>query len=173
MYTIGHSTRTLEEFLALLKEHSIEILVDVRRWPSSKRCPHFNRDDLERSLGEEGLRYKWIGVRLGGYRREGLGEESPNKGWRRMGFRNYADYAISEDFGKGLEELIRVAETERTVIMCAEKHYWRCHRTIISDHLTVRGHQVTHIIERGKTKKHPITTFAVFRNGILKYPEKE
>ena len=84
----------MEEFLALLKDHSIEILVDVRRWPSSKRCPHFIRDVLERVLGEEGLRYEWLGERLGGYRRQGLGERSLAKGWWSTGFRNYADYAL-------------------------------------------------------------------------------
>ena len=172
MYTIGHSIRTLEEFIALLKEHEIEILVDVRRWPTSKRSPHFNRDNLEKAIAEEGLRYVWLGESLGGYRREGLGDESPNKAWRSGGFRNYADHALSEDFKKGMEELLRLAETGRTVVMCAEKHYWRCHRMIISDHLTVRGQHVIHIVEKGKTREHRLTPFGVLRDGVLTYPGK-
>lgn len=173
MYTVGHSTRTLDEFLALLKEHGIEILVDVRRWPTSRRSPHFNRDSLEEALVEKGVRYVWLGESLGGYRREGLGEGSPNKAWRSRGFRNYADHALSEDFNRGVEELLRLAETGRTAYMCAEKHYWRCHRMIISDHLSARGRMVVHIIDKGRTRRHRLTPFTVFRDGVVTYPPRK
>jgi len=170
MYTIGHSTRTLEEFLELLKEHDIEILVDVRRWPTSSRSPHFNREALEKALAREGVRYVWLGESLGGYRRRGLGEESPNKAWRSRGFRNYADHALSEEFRKGLEVLLSLAKTGRTAFMCAEKQYWRCHRQIISDHLVARGQCVVHIIEKGKSRKHNLTAFVFVRDGVVTYP---
>ena len=170
MYTIGHSTRTLEGFLELLKEHGIEILVDVRRWPTSKRRPHFNQEALKEGLAREGVQYVWLGESLGGYRRRGLGEESPNKAWRSRGFRNYADHALSEEFKKGLRVLLSLAETRRTAVMCAEKQYWRCHRQIISDHLVVKGHRVVHIIEKGKVRGHKLTSFAVVRDGVVTYP---
>ena len=170
MYTIGHSTRTLEVFLELLKEHGIEILVDVRRWPTSRRSPHFNRDALEEALARVGVRYVWLGESLGGYRLRGLGEESPNKAWRRRGFRNYADHALSEEFRKGLGVLLGLAEAGRTAFMCAEKQYWRCHRQIISDHLVAMGHRIVHIIEKGKVRRHKFTPFAVVRDGVVTYP---
>jgi len=173
MYTVGHSTRELDDFLALLKEHSIEILVDVRRWPTSRRSPHFNRESLRKTLAEAGIRYAWLGESLGGYRREGLGDGSPNKGWRSGGFRNYADHALSEDFNRGLEELLRLAEAGRAAYMCAEKHFWRCHRRIISDHLTARGGRVVHIVDREMTRGHQLAPFAVFRDGVLTYPPRK
>ena len=172
MYTIGHSTRTIEEFLRLLKEHGVEILVDIRRWPTSKRCPHFDRTGLEASLGEEGMEYVWLGGSLGGYREEGLGEASPNKGWESGGFRNYADHALSEEFRRGLGEVLRIAEGGRAALMCAEKHYWRCHRRIISDHLVARGVPVAHIVEGSRTVGHRLTGFAVVRDGVPVYPPR-
>jgi len=172
MYTIGHSTRTIDEFLRLMKEHGVAILVDVRRWPTSRRCPHFGRASLEASLREEGMRYVWLGGSLGGYREEGLGEVSPNKGWESDGFRNYADHALSEEFRMGLEEVRRLAEEGRAVLMCAEKHYWRCHRRIISDHLVVLGVPVAHIVESGRTVRHRLTGFAVVRDGVPVYPPR-
>lgn len=105
-----------------------------------------------------------------GYRREGLGEVSPNKARGSRGFRNYADHALSEEFKKGVEKLLHLAETGRTAIMCAEKHYWRCHRRIISDHLAAWGIEVVHIVERGKTRRHRFTSFAVVEDGAPTYP---
>jgi uncharacterized protein (DUF488 family) len=172
IYTIGHSTLAIHDFLALLKEHDIEVLVDVRRWPMSRRYPQFNRDNLEEVLESEGMRYVWLGESLGGYRREGLGERSPNGGWRNEGFRNYADYALTGGFEAGLGELLRMAATGKTVIMCAEKHYWRCHRRIISDYIVSRGQRVTHIVERGKTEEHRLTDFASVVNGSVTYPSR-
>jgi len=162
----------MDEFLALLKEHDIEILVNVRRWPMSRRYPNFNRDNLKEVLESEGIRYVWLGESLGGYRREGLGGDSPNVGWKSKGFRNYADYALTEGFKAGLGELIRIAEMGKTVVMCAEKHYWRCHRRIISDYLVSRELRVVHIIEKGKTEDHRLTEFANIVEGSVIYPAR-
>lgn len=172
LYTIGHSTRSLEELVALLKEHDVQILADVRMWPASRRNPQFNRENLEKTLLEKGITYEWLGDSLGGYRREGLGEKSPNKAWRSQGFRNYADYTLTEEFRRGMERLLSLAERGRVAYMCAEKYYWRCHRRIVSDYLKAKGHQVTHIIEKGETREHELTAFAEMRNGVLLYPEK-
>lgn len=125
MYTIGHSTRTIDEFLRLLKEHGVEILVDVRSWPTSRRSPHFKRASLEASLREEGIRYAWLGGSLGGYREEGFGEASPNKGWESGGFRKYADHALSEEFRRGLEEVLRLAEGVGRQDRVAQAHRFR------------------------------------------------
>ncbi len=172
MYTIGHSTRIIDEFLWLLKEHGVEILVDVRRWPTSQRCLHFDRASLEASLRKEGIEYMWLGGSLGGYRKEGFSEASPNKGWESSGFRNYADHALTEEFRRGIEEVLRLAEGGRAALMCAEKHYWRCHRRIISDHLVARGVPMAHIVEGGRTVGHRLTGFAVIRDGVPVYPPR-
>lgn len=170
MYTIGHSTRTINEFLTLLREYDIETLVDVRRWPTSKRSPHFDRESLEKALAEDCIKYVWMGEALGGYRREGLGERSPNKGWSSGGYRNYADHALTEKFQRALERLLRLDEAGTTAIMCAEKQYWRCHRRIISDHLTAKWIQVIHIVDRDDFRRHRLTPFAVVREGVVVYP---
>lgn len=170
LYTIGHSTKSFEELIELLREHAIQILVDVRSWPSSNRYPHFNRENLAKSLQENGVRYEWLGEQLGGYRKKGLGEESPNKAWRSQGFRNYADHTTTEQFREGVKKLLKLAECGRVALMCAEQLYWRCHRRIISDYLTVKGHAVTHIVSKGKTEKHELTSFARAINGELRYP---
>jgi uncharacterized protein (DUF488 family) len=172
IYTIGHSNRSLEEFLELLGEHCIEALVDVRRWPTSSRYPHFNGDRLREALETRGVEYLWLGDILGGYRRRGLGEASPNKGWSSGGFRNYADYALTEEFRRGLERILELAVRKRTAVMCSERFYWRCHRRIISDHLLARGVEVLHVIEGGKTRRHRLTRFAVVRDGVPIYPPR-
>jgi len=171
-FTIGHSNRSLSELISLLKENRIEILIDVRSWPSSKKYPHFNRDILSESLRTEGIKYLWLGKELGGYRKGGLGDRSPNKGWNSIGFRNYADHTLSEEFRTGIRQILRYAEKRRVAYMCAEKFYWRCHRRIISDYLVAKGHQVTHIIDRQETRKHRITRFARVVNGRLTYPSR-
>ncbi len=172
-FTIGHSNRSLSELISLLKEYNIEVLIDVRSWPGSKKYPHFNRDILRERLAAEGIRYLWLGKELGGYRKDGLGERSPNKAWSSIGFRNYADHTLSEDFRKGINEILRYAEKQRVAYMCAEKFYWRCHRRIISDYLVAKGHHVTHIIDRQETRKHRLTRFARVVNGRLIYPESD
>jgi uncharacterized protein (DUF488 family) len=170
LFTIGHSTRTSEEFLDLLREHSVQVLVDVRRWPSSRLHPQFNNEELKESLGGERIAYVWLGKELGGYRREGLGEKSPNKAWNNGGFRNYADHTLTEEFQKGIKKLLNYAENRKAAYMCAEKFYWRCHRRIISDYLKACDHQITHIIEKGKTKEHKLPDFAQMKNRKLTYP---
>ncbi|MEM2942475.1 MAG: DUF488 domain-containing protein [Candidatus Bathyarchaeia archaeon] len=170
LYTIGHSTRNLEEFIELLRENGIRILVDVRSWPSSSRHPHFNRMTLPDVLKKHGVMYQWLGKQLGGYRKKSLREESPNLGWRSLGFRNYADHTLTEKFRDGIRRLLELAEKEPVALMCAERLYWRCHRRVISDYLKVKGHDVTHILDKGKTEEHRLTSFAKVVNGELRYP---
>jgi uncharacterized protein (DUF488 family) len=165
--TIRHSTRSSEEFVELLRQNDIRILVDVRSWPSSLRYPHFSRDSLARILEQNGVRYEWLGEQLGGYRKKGLGEESPNKGWRSLGFRNYADHTMTEQFREGVGKLLGLADDGRLALMCAEQLYWR--HSIISDYLTVKGHTVTHIVSKGKTQQHMMTSFAKNVDGELRY----
>ncbi len=170
LFTIGHSTRTFEEFYDLLKENSIQVLVDVRSWPSSKRYPQFNRENLQKSLEVEGIKYVWLGEDLGGYRKKGLGEKSPNKAWTSEGFRNYADHTLTEEFERGIEKMLGLAENQKVAYMCAEKFYWQCHRRIISDYLKVKGNQIIHIVEKGKIIEHELTSFAKIKDGKLIYP---
>jgi uncharacterized protein (DUF488 family) len=170
LFTIGHSTRTFQEFSALLTEWRIEVLADVRSWPSSTRNPQFSREALKESLEGEGITYVWLGRELGGFRKEGLGRKSPNKAWKTAGFRNYADYTMSDEFRNGVEKLLSIAEKRRVTFMCAEKFYWRCHRRIISDYLKVQGHQVIHIVEEGRSVEHQLSGFARVKNGKLTYP---
>nr|MDO8079318.1 DUF488 domain-containing protein [Candidatus Freyarchaeota archaeon] len=170
LFTIGHSTRTFEEFCNLLKEHDIQVLVDVRSLPGSKRSPQFNRENLQKSLEEKGIKYVWLGEELGGYRKKGLGEESPNKAWSEESFRNYADHTLTQEFERGIEKLLSLAEKQRAAYMCAEKFYWQCHRRIISDYLTVKGHQITHIIDEGKDIEHELPDFAKVKDENLTYP---
>lgn len=170
LFTIGHSTRTFDELYNLLKMHSIEVLVDVRSFPSSKRNPQFDRVNLQKSLEERGIKYVWLGRELGGYRKRGLGEESPNKAWTSKGFRNYADHTLTREFREGIEKLLSLAEKQRVAIMCAEKFYWQCHRRIISDYLTVKGHQIIHIIDKEKEIGHKLPNFSEIKDGNLTYP---
>lgn len=171
LFTIGHSTKTFDEFYNLLKMHSIEILVDVRSFPNSKRNPQFNQVNLQKSLEERGIRYVWLGRELGGYRKKGLGEESPNKAWTSKGFRNYADHTLTEEFREGIEKILSLAEKQRVAIMCAEKFYWQCHRRIISDYLKIGGHQIIHILEKGEVIEHKLTSFAEVKDGRLVYSQ--
>ena len=159
-----------EEFLELLCEHDIRILADVRSFPSSHRYPHFNRESLAETLQLHAIGYEWLGEQLGGYRKKGLGEDSPNKAWKSQGFRNYADYTMTEPFREGIRRLLEVAKNRRLAFMCAEQLYWRCHRRIISDYLKVKGHTVIHILGKGKTEEHGLTSFAKAVNGELRYP---
>jgi len=170
LYTIGHSTRTLEEFIGLIDQYGIRILVDVRTWPTSRRYPHFGREGLAEELKKHRIKYEWLGDQLGGLRRKGLEKDSPNKAWRSQGFRNYADHTMTEPFREGIRRLLELAECGRLAYMCAEQLYWRCHRRIISDYLKVKGHTVTHILSAGKTQEHELTSFAKVVDGELRYP---
>ena len=166
-YTIGHSTRTLEEFVAVLQAHSIQTLADIRSFPMSRRLPHFNRESLEQTLPKAGIRYVWI-KELGGRRRK-IREDSPNIALRSPSFRNYADYMLTAEFEHGIAELIALAEHSRTAYMCAERVYFRCHRMLVSDWLTARGHEVFHIDAAGPVKTHTLMDEARLANGQLIY----
>ncbi len=167
IWSIGHSTRSWEEFLALLREHGIVLLADVRHFPSSARVPWTNRDGLAARLASAGIAYQHL-VDLGGYRTPR--PDSRNTGWRNAGFRGYADYMDTPEFSAALGRLVAVARERRTVIMCAEAVPWRCHRGLLSDALLVRGIQVVHILAPGKTQDHRLTPFAKVHAGRVTYP---
>jgi len=170
IWTVGHSNRSWEEFAALLREHSIETLCDVRSWPGSRKYPHFERAALERLLGDEGIAYRWMGAPLGGRRRKGLGPASPNKAIASVGFRNYADHMLSGEFRAALDELIALASASRTAVMCAEAVPERCHRRFLADALSARGVRVVHIVGRGRWREHRPTPGAFFAGESVTYP---
>jgi uncharacterized protein (DUF488 family) len=167
LYTIGHSTRTQDEFLATLQAHSIQTLVDIRSFPVSRRLPHFNRESLEKTLPAAGIRYRWL-KELGG-RRGKIRDDSPNVALRNDSFRNYADYMLTDDFHRGIAELIKLAGQSRTAYMCAERVYFRCHRMLVSDWLLAHGHEVLHIDGIGSTKSHTLMAEARIRDGQVIY----
>ena len=152
LYTIGHSTRTLEDLIEALQAHEIQALVDIRAFPMSRRLPQFNRESLETSFSSAGIRYVWMKA-LGGYRKK-IREDSPNIALRNATFRNYADYMLTEEFEAAMAKLIALPETSRTAYMCAERVYFRCHRMLVSDWLVAHGHEVMHIDGTGPTKPH-------------------
>jgi uncharacterized protein (DUF488 family) len=167
IWTIGHSTRSIEDFIAALEANAIKLLVDVRSLPGSNRYPQFNKEALARSLGEHGIRYEHF-PELGGLRKPK--KDSRNTAWRNASFRGYADYMETEEFRKGVERLIDLAQqTGPAAIMCAEAVWWRCHRALISDFLKARGIEVTHIIDIGKIESHPYTSAARIVDGGLSY----
>jgi len=167
LYTIGHSTRTWDEFIEVLKAHSVETLADIRSFPMSRRLPHFNREFLERTLPEAGIRYVWLPA-LGG-RRKKIRDDSPNVALRNDSFRNYADYMLTSEFQRGIIELIAIAERSRAAYMCAERLYFRCHRMLVSDWLVAHGHEVLHIDGSGPTKRHELMPEARIIEGQLIY----
>jgi uncharacterized protein (DUF488 family) len=166
VWTIGHSTRALEDFVSILLSHRIEALVDVRRFPASRRFPQFHADVLSAALATHGIAYCWI-ESLGGRRR--AGSASPNTGWRHAAFRGYADHIATEEFAAGLTELMLIAGGLRTTIMCAEILWWRCHRRLIADVLTVLGERVEHIRDERVTELHRLGPPARIVNGELTY----
>jgi uncharacterized protein (DUF488 family) len=149
--TVGHSTRQAGEFIALLCRHGVELLVDVRRYPGSRRHPHFNREALAEALGDAGIGYRHM-EELGG-RRDAL-PESTNMAWRNASFRGYADYMASPPFQAALDQVIEAARRNTVALMCAEAVPWRCHRNLISDALTARGVEVRHILGDGAPSLH-------------------
>ena len=167
LWTIGHSTRTNEEFLALLSAQGIARLVDVRRYPGSRRYPHFHSDALAESLTEAGLTYRHM-PNLGG--RRVASPDSSNKGWKNASFRGYADYMQTDEFQEALKTLRAEATRSRTVIMCAEAVPWRCHRSLIADRLLTSGWNVWHILGPGQVQTHRLTAFAVVQGDRLLYP---
>jgi uncharacterized protein (DUF488 family) len=166
IWTIGHSTRSIDELLAVLSAHHIEAIVDVRRFPGSRRLPQFAAETLEASLAASGIDYRWIAA-LGGRRRPD--PSSPNDGWRHPAFRAYADHIATEEFAAGLFELLMIAGGLGTAIMCAEILWWRCHRRIIADVLTSLGHEVRHIRDAGEAELHRLGPPARLVGGVLMY----
>jgi uncharacterized protein (DUF488 family) len=169
IYTIGHSTRTIEQFIELLKAHNIEELVDVRTIPRSRHNPQFGEEELAASLQKAGIAYKHI-ARLGGLRH--TSKDSVNLGWQNTSFRGFADYMATAEFQAGLDELTELAEKKTVAIMCAEAVPWRCHRSLIADALTVEGWQVLHIQSRKTASPHELTTFLKVQDGKLRYPPR-
>ena len=167
LWTIGHSTRTWPDFLALLREHRIGRLVDVRQLPRSRHVPWTDRDALRPSLDESGIRYEHV-VDLGGFRRPR--PDSPNTGLRSAGFRGYADHMATDAFGRALERLLGLLEDERVGVMCAEAVPWRCHRSILSDAFVARGARVIHILAPGAVRDHTLSPIAVVHDGRVTYP---
>lgn len=170
VWTVGHSTLSQADFLALLARWSIEAIADVRRHAGSRRFPHFHVDALSQWLPAAGIDYAWIPA-LGGRRRSR--PDSPNRGWRSESFRGYADHLASAEFAQGLAQLLELARTRRTAIMCAELLWWRCHRALISDVLLARGTEVLHIQDAGHCTPHPYTSPARLVDGHLTYPAPE
>ena len=166
VWTIGHSTRSGEDFKKILSAHDIQLLVDVRSFPGSRRYPQFNRAELSESLAASGIEYKH-GPRLGG--RRAPRADSHNTSWQNASFRAYADHMETADFRNGIKELLQVADDRRTTVMCAESLWWRCHRSLISDYLKAAGHTVIHIIDETKTEEHPFTSVARIVDGELSY----
>ncbi len=168
IFTIGHSTRPLDEFLAILKAYAIELVVDVRTIPRSLHNPQFNSDVLAMSLGERGIAYEHM-KSLGGLRH--AKKDSPNRGWENASFRGFADYMQTKDFEEGLQGLIDAAQKKRTAIMCAEAVPWRCHRSLIGDALLVRGIVVMDIMSAKSVKAHELTSWARVMNTRITYPK--
>ena len=167
IWTIGHSTRSSDELISLLKENEIKLLADVRAYPSSKRYPQFNKDALAQSLNAQGIHYEHF-AELGGKRKSKA--DSRNTAWRNASFRGYADYMETKQFQKGIARLFDVAaEAGATAIMCAEAVWWRCHRSLIADYLKAPGLEVLHILGINKVEPHPYTPAARMVNGELSY----
>jgi uncharacterized protein (DUF488 family) len=167
VFTIGHSDRPIEEFIALLQENGIGMLLDIRTVPRSRHNPQFNRDALPGSLEAVGIGYRHV-AGLGGLRR--ARPDSPNAGWRNASFRGYADYMQTPEFIKEVEGVIELSRSVRVALMCAEAVPWRCHRSLVADALAVRGVPVEHIMGPHKRKPHSLTPFAQVEGTRILYP---
>jgi uncharacterized protein (DUF488 family) len=170
LWTLGHSTRPLQELIDLLEENGIQTLADVRRYPASKRHPQFNRAALEPSLPATGIEYVWM-PELGG--RRAPRKDSVNTAWHNAGFRGYADYMETDPFAIAIASLMERAQAQRTAIMCAEQAWQQCHRGLISDYLKAREVGVTHILGHARTEGHPWTAAAKIIDGSLSYTALE
>lgn len=170
LYTIGHSTRPIEEFLALLKEYGIRALVDIRSIPRSRHNPQFEQTALKPTLEQAGISYIHLKA-LGGLRNKA--PDSINLGWRNASFRNFADYMQTPAFEQGLEELMGIAAGLPTAILCAEAVPWRCHRSLVGDALLARGWQVVDIMGPGHASPHQLTSFASLDGTRVTYPKEE
>ncbi len=165
--TIGHSTHPIDEFIALLKNYGIEQLVDVRTVPKSRHVPQFNSEALAEALGKQGIGYVHL-KELGGLRH--AKKDSINTGWRNASFRGYADYMATEEFAKGIDRLVELATSKRTVLMCAEAVPWRCHRSLVGDALLVRGSAVEDVMSATSVRPHKLTEFAKVDGQQITYP---
>ena len=167
IWTIGHSTRPIDEFIDVLRAHEIRLLVDVRTIPHSRHNPQFNTDTLAESLRKAGLVSLHMPT-LGGLRK--ARKDSINHGWRNAGFRGYADYMQTAEFWNALEELMMQGRQDRSAIMCAEAVPWRCHRSLIADALVTRGWMVRNIVSAAEAQPHQLTSFAKIEDSVLTYP---
>jgi uncharacterized protein (DUF488 family) len=168
VWTIGHSTLSLDAFVALLVAHDIAQVADIRTVPRSRRHPHFDTDALAGSLPRRGVAYVHL-ARLGGWRHANA--DSPNGAWRNPSFRGYADYAMGEGFAEGLAQLRGIAAERRTAMVCSEALWWRCHRRLVGDRLLVAGDTVCHVSSGGRVSAHQLTPFATVEpGGLITYP---
>lgn len=166
IWTIGHSTRPIEEFIQILQHYQIEAIADIRKFPGSKKYPQYNKENLSRSLNETAIHYEHL-EELGGRRKPD--KDSENTRWRHPAFRAYADYMETPSFQAGIEKLLRLMLQYRTAYMCSEAVWWRCHRSLVSDYLKSRGYTVINILSMTKAEEHPYTSAAGFRDGQLTY----
>jgi len=165
LFTIGHSTRLWDEFLSLLHGFKIEAIIDIRRFPGSRKFPHFNRESLETALPSAGIEYIWL-EELGGRRSGADIDKSLNAGLKSPGFRYYADYMQTEQFRSAVNRLLSVAAIKRTAIMCAEKLFWKCHRRLLSDYLVARCVSVEHIMDSARLQPHKLSAGAVITENL-------
>lgn len=172
VYTIGHSTHPIDEFIRMLKANAIERLIDVRTVPGSRHNPQFGERELATSMPDAGIDYQRL-RELGGLRHTPTAQATINGAWRNSSFRNYADYMQTPEFADGIDELIALAKKQTVAIMCAEAVPWRCHRSLIGDALLARGLQVVDIMSRTSTKQHTMTGFAMVDGDRVWYPPDE
>lgn len=171
VFSVGHSTRSADELIGLLREAGVATLADVRRHPGSRRHPQHARPALETGFATAGIRYVWLGESLGGrVPRQLPAEQSPNRGWTVPAFRNYADGMARPEFQAGFDELLRLAHEAPTAVMCAERLWWQCHRRLLADLLLVRGFRVVHLFDPGEAREHELTPWARVESGRLSYP---
>jgi len=168
--TVGHSNLEAEQFIALLRDQGVEVLIDVRRFPGSRHVPWTKSETLAALLKDAGIRYLHL-ESLGGRRKPA--DDTANDGWRVRQFQGYADHMNGDEFGAGLARLEEVATSRRVAIMCAEAQWWRCHRRLIADRLVIGGWCVLHLDSRGTRSEHALTEFAQVEDGLLTYPDEE
>jgi uncharacterized protein (DUF488 family) len=171
IWTIGHSTRRIEDLIGMLEGAGVGLLVDVRAFPRSRRHPHFNRDALASSLEARGIAYRWEGEALGGFRKPR--RDSANTGLRNVSFRGYADYMGSAKFAAAAGRLVDAARDARLALMCAEQHPSRCHRRLISDWLVARSIEVEHLLGDSRTERHALSEGAVIASDSVAYPGRD
>jgi uncharacterized protein (DUF488 family) len=169
IFTVGHSTRPIEDFVKLLRPHGVKRVIDIRTIPRSRHNPQFNSESLKESLQTAGIGYTHL-KKLGGLRHPK--KDSINLAWRNSGFRGFADYMQTPEFESGLERAIRLSQTKPTALMCAEAVPWRCHRSLVADALTVRKISVKHIMSATRAQDHEITPFAHIRGLHITYPSE-